>query len=119
MFRIFWEVNTGRACDFLPWLLAAPWRHKSDVRQWTSDIRQYVLDTFVRDFDPDKEDRGLLRSLMQKVELDRDSKVGVVLFVISAEKYLMTPCVGPGQPDDLRARAVRYRGYPGRALRRG
>ena len=77
VFRIFWEVNTGRACDFLPWLLAAPWRHKSDVRQWTSDIRQYVLDTFVRDFDPDKEDRGLLRSLMQKVELDRDSKVGV------------------------------------------
>ena len=57
-------------------MLAAPWRHKSDVRQWTSDIRQYVLDTFVRDFDPDKEDRGLLRSLMQKVELDRDSKVG-------------------------------------------
>ena len=119
MFRIFWEVNTGRACDFLPWLLAAPWRHKSDVRQWTSDIRQYVLDTFVRDFDPDKEDRGLLRSLMQKVELDRDSKVGVILFVISAEKYLMFLCAGPGQPDDLRARAVRYRGYPGRALRRG
>ena len=44
---------------------------------------------------------------------------GGVLFVISAEKCLMTPCVGPGQPDDLRARAVRYRGYPGRALRRG
>merc|ERR1719362_522337 len=45
--KIFWEVNTGRACDFLPWLLQAPWQHKSDVRRWTASIRQYVVTNFV------------------------------------------------------------------------
>ena len=72
--RIFWEVNTGRACDFLPWLLAAPWKHKSDVRRWTASVRQYVVNNFVQQQETGA-DVNLLSSLLRKVDKDQNSQV--------------------------------------------
>ena len=74
--RIFWEVNTGRACDFLPWLLQAPlYYHKSDVRRWTANIRQYVVTNFVQQQETAGSDDNLISALLKKVDQDQDSQV--------------------------------------------
>ena len=67
-------MNTGRACDFLPWLLRLPRQHKTDVRRWTASIRQYVLTNLVQQQEPGA-DVNLLSSLLKKVDQDRTSQV--------------------------------------------
>ena len=68
-------MNTGRACDFLPWLLELPWQHKEDVRQWSAGVREYVLDHFL-DNNREVREKNLLSSLIKKVDVE--SKVSAV-----------------------------------------
>jgi len=69
--KLFWEVNTGRACDFLPWLLELPWQHKKDVRTWTEDVREYVIKNLLNG---KIEDKSLVDSLMKRVQADENNK---------------------------------------------
>ena len=92
--RIFWEVNTGRACDFLPWLLQAPWQHKSDVKRWTASIRQYVVTNLVQQ-QAGGED-NLVGALLKKVNADQDSQVySYNLHIVSKLRSSRNGVTGP------------------------
>lgn len=69
--RIFWEVNTGRAVDFMPWLMPpvpAWWRPMRQVRDWATGIRDYVERVLVAG--PRSEPGGLLECLLARVKQD-------------------------------------------------
>merc|ERR1719150_1160902 len=72
--RVFWEVNTGRAVDFLPWLIQAPTKFKRDIKQWTGNVRRYVQTNLVDRQSGQPGDKNLLNSLMEKVESDKENK---------------------------------------------
>ena len=72
--RVFWEVNTGRAVDFLPWLIQAPLKFKRDIKQWTGNVRGYVLNNLI-DNKADQTKQNLLNSLLEKVQSDINSQV--------------------------------------------
>ena len=95
--RIFWEVNTGRACDFLPWLLQAPWQHKSDVKRWTASIRQYVVTNFVEKQEAGSDD-NLISALIKKVDQDLDSQVGYIVHNVCNH---IKPCQDPSSQMSL------------------
>ena len=67
--------KTCSECDFLPWLLELPWQHKKDVKEWTANIRQYVVKNFINQ-NQDSRDKNLLSSLMKKVDSDELNNVG-------------------------------------------
>ena len=68
-------MNTGRAVDFLPWLIQAPMKFKQDIKQWTGNVRTYVLNNLVDKEADQTEDNNLLNSLLEKVESDKKNKV--------------------------------------------
>ncbi|XP_050423937.1 cytochrome P450 307a1-like [Adelges cooleyi] len=41
--EVFYDVNTGSACDFLPWLTPLYRRHFNKLRTWSSSIRQFMV----------------------------------------------------------------------------
>ena len=77
-------MNTGRACDFLPWLLELPWQHKKDVRNWTEVVREYVIQHLLNSKTTDK---SLVDTLMKKVQADENNKVSLYFMKITELEF--------------------------------
>ncbi|KAL0269797.1 UNVERIFIED_CONTAM: hypothetical protein PYX00_007407 [Menopon gallinae] len=45
--EIFWEINQGYAVDFMPWLLPFYNRHMKRLRNWSREIRQFILSRII------------------------------------------------------------------------
>ena len=82
--KIFWEVNNGRAVDFLPWLMPAMWKPMGEVKQWTQEIRKFVVDELVEERAQNRnkeEEVNMMDCLLDRVEEDKiNPKVGKVCF---------------------------------------
>lgn len=45
--EIFWDINQGYAVDFLPWLKPFYAGHMRKLSKWSTQIRQFMMDTVV------------------------------------------------------------------------
>ena len=73
--KVFWEVNNGRAVDFLPWLLPMIGKEMGEVKQWTSQVRSFVVDELVEERKEKrkdkKDDRNMMDCFLDQVETDK------------------------------------------------
>lgn len=78
--KIFFEINQGRAVDFFPWLMPVAGGFVSDLTDWSTEIRAFILariaDARELDLDDDERERdftdGLLKALRREPQLSRD-----------------------------------------------
>ena len=74
--KVFWEINNGRAVDFLPWLMPAMVKPVGEVRQWTNTVKSFVVDELIeeraqnRSEDKNK-DRNMMDCFLDQVEEDK------------------------------------------------
>jgi len=74
--KVFWEVNNGRACDFLPWLMPAMWKPMGEIKELTEGIRKFVVTELIeeREQNRGKEDeKNMVDCLLDQVEKDKDN----------------------------------------------
>ena len=72
--KVFWEVNNGRAVDFLPWLLPMMGKEMGEVKQWTKQVRSFVVDELMKERKEkrsDKKDRNMMDCFLDQVEEDK------------------------------------------------
>ena len=72
--KVFWEVNNGRAVDFLPWLLPMMGKEMGEVKQWTRQVRSFVVDELMeerREKRSDEKDRNMMDCFLDQVEEDK------------------------------------------------
>ena len=72
--KVFWEVNNGRAVDFLPWLLPVMGKEMGEVKRWTKQVRSFVVDELMeerKEKRSDKKDRNMMDCFLDQVEEDK------------------------------------------------
>ena len=74
--KIFWEVNNGRAVDFLPWLLPMMGKTMGEVKEWTHQVRSFVVDELVGErtqkrSEGSKEDMNMMDCFLDQEEEDK------------------------------------------------
>ena len=83
--KIFWEVNNGRACDFLPWLMPLMVVPLKMMEKHTSNVRNFVENQIIEPKRQNKVERrtsldgtnnhgDFLDSLMKYIDEDRDEE---------------------------------------------
>lgn len=101
--KIFWEVNNGRAVDFLPWLLPAMRKSMGEVKQLTHEIRSFVVGELIEEraqnrSEDKKEDRNMMDCLLDQVEEDKmnpeddDCKISMDIALYALEDILGGHC---------------------------
>ena len=82
--KIFWEVNNGRACDFLPWLMPMMKAPLREMEKSTAAVRSFVEDMVIEpkrqqraeriEAEPAKNNEDFLDSLMRYIDEDLDDE---------------------------------------------
>jgi len=71
--KVFWEVNNGRAVDFLPWLMPAMWKPLKDIKTWTHQVRDFVIKELVENERHQCEnEKSLMQCFLDQVEKDQN-----------------------------------------------
>jgi len=99
--KVFWEVNNGRAVDFLPWLLPMMGKEMGEVKQWTRQVRSFVVDELMeerREKRSDEKDRNMMDCFLDQVEEDKlnpeddDCKINLDIALYALEDILGGHC---------------------------
>ena len=87
--KVFWEVNNGRAVDFLPWLMPAMWKPLKDIKTWTHQVRDFVIKELVENERHQCEnEKSLMQCFLDQVEKDQnDVEVGLMTIRIETKVY--------------------------------
>ncbi|EDV51027.1 cytochrome P450 307a1 [Drosophila erecta] len=84
--EIFWEINQGHPLDFLPWLCPFYQRHLNKIINWSSTIRQFIMNRIIRhrelNIDLDEPDRDFTDALLKSLIEDKDVSRNTIIFML-------------------------------------
>lgn len=77
--QIFYEVNQGRACDFMPWMKSLFYgRLFNEIRKWPEHIHDIVkpmVDERFEQWNPDKDSHDYIDALIETIRREHDTEM--------------------------------------------
>jgi len=95
--EIFWEVNNGRAMDFMPWLFSLMGSTLNKISKTSHKIRHYVVENIIKNKQCERQDRmekgdyrqeDLLDTLMDNIDSDDENRISEEEMLFAIEDML-------------------------------